>query len=1017
MIAAALLLATAAAANTDAHVVRVAPDGTVVALRARSELGGRESAWIWSPTTPPTRVVGPDLAVAPAQTRNIIVQVVGPAHKPEARASIRWGSEAMLRELPDVLLPEAIGDANGSAVIIAPVDTPLFARVAGPRLASGWKGISSSSRVVLHALPSADLRIRLVDRQGHPASSGRVEVRGADVTAQPALPMWGFALDGRVGVPGVPAAEAVELVAWSDALAPALLTTRASAAPQSLVLDPGAFFGATVIDEAKKPLAGVDARIVFPLPIRGQRIMTRTGRTDDEGHLRIGGLPPGESHWSFSREGYAGVLGAGELPLPGRNLGALVMRRGRELTVTVLDGDGKPLAGAAVRMLDGSGRATSGERGVAVLQHVSGGFVQAVVSAKGFRPAQLDIPDAIRKPLQVSLVRGASVRARMAGTDGQPLTGGGKVMMELDGARSSLDLDGDLLELDGLAAGKLRLEVRPAGRAPLRLPERKIALGERVDLGTLRFAAGLTLRGTVVDDTTGAPVPGATLRVLRPNTFSTAVSLVLGDTVTAESGETGEFALSGLSPGIYTLAAEAPGFARTFRTDVQLREEPETDLGTVKLAPARTLAIHCTPVDKCGTEVRLLLAGAQNDWAAVDAPLVEGRATLLPVAPGAATLRLIDGREIVAEKEVSVASDRERTELEIDLGSASVSGLVTRGGAPVSGGSLTFLSGSQAPRRIVQVSQTGESGAFSPRIVGDLPRQVAVSVDGSGRFLTTDLSAGEYNVTYVDANGQSAPRRVTVTAAAQSTLQLDWPAGQVRGYVHLADGSPAGGAMITVRDAGGQAPLAMASVDGTFTISGLETGSAEISASKGKTRARQTVSVGDPGQEYVELTLEEAHDRAFTVTVVDGRGLPVSNAFVFFHRREGLLTASTDVNGSAEVTLREGDAIGDLAAFAPARGWSFQSGAGGESAALRFGDQSGALVVRASSGALACEALAPTGFPITQALAILGGSITATAGRPLEIGGLPPGTYTVVGRGAGSKSIDVRNRQLATVEF
>ncbi|MCU1244182.1 MAG: signal protein, partial [Acidobacteria bacterium] len=850
MIVAALLLAVAVAqGNPAVHVVRIGADGSVAPLKQQSELREGESAWIWSASAAPARLLGPSGQPAILPVRTVQVKVIGPAHKPEPNASVRWGSEAMLREVPDALLPEAVTDAGGIVTIVASAKEPLFARVAGPATGSGWKALPVTMKILsIHALPAASLRTRVVDRQGRGATNARVEIRDAASARPGAMPMWCFAPDGRTSVPGLPAGGTVELLAWSDELAPSVTITHVATAPPTIALEPGVFFGAALSDEAKQPLGEVEARVAFLLP-RSGRVMTRLARSDRGGRLHLGGLPEGEAHWVFSRQGFAGLLGAGTLPPPGRDLGAVLMRRGRELAIKVVDEDGKPVAGAMVRMLDGSGQALSGANGVTTLQHVAAGASEASVSAKGFRAGQFDIPDPIRKPLQVTLVRGAAVRARIATADGLPLTLGGKVMMEIDGSRSSMEFDGDTFELDGLPAGKLRLEIRPAGLAPFRMPVRKLALGERVDLGTLRLDAGLTLRGTVVDDATGVPVPGASLRVLRPNTFSTTVSMVMGDTVEAESGEAGEFRLAGLSPGVYVLSAEAPGFGRTVRADLHLREDPETDIGTVRMPAARTLAIHCLPVEKCGTEVRVLLAGAQNDWAAVDAPLVEGRAVLLPVASGAATLRLIDGREIVAEKEIAIAADRERTELEIDLGSTKVSGVVTRGGAAVAGGSLTFLSGAQTPRRIVQVSQSGESGAFAPRIVGDLPRQVAVSVDAQGRFLTGELGAGDYNVTYVDQRGQSAPRTVSIADVAESNLQLDWPAGQIRGYVQMRDGIPAGGATVSIRDADGQTPRTMTSADGTFTISGLAAGAAEISASKGKNRAQQTSSVGDPARD------------------------------------------------------------------------------------------------------------------------------------------------------------------------
>lgn len=72
-------------------------------------------------------------------------------------------------------------------------------------------------------------------------------------------------------------------------------------------------------------------------------------------------------------------------------------------------------------------------------------------------------------------------------------------------------------------------------------------------------------RGTIlgrVTDASGSPVPNATLKITNTAT---------GLTVTATSVQTGDYRAPYLNPGIYNLEAEAPGFSKLIRNNVQVR--------------------------------------------------------------------------------------------------------------------------------------------------------------------------------------------------------------------------------------------------------------------------------------------------------------------------------------------------------------------------------------------------------------------------------------------------------------
>jgi len=118
---------------------------------------------------------------------------------------------------------------------------------------------------------------------------------------------------------------------------------------------------------------------------------------------------------------------------------------------------------------------------------------------------------------------------------------------------------------------------------------------------------------------------------------------------------------------------EAAGFASKLLSE-EVRHDTSTplDAGTIDLDPGRELIVDCIPVQRCGTEARLLFAGAEFPWASVGAAMQGGTAHLLPVGSGTATLRLLARGRVVDERVVEISSQSDASHVRLKLISAAV---------------------------------------------------------------------------------------------------------------------------------------------------------------------------------------------------------------------------------------------------------------------------------------------------------------------------------------------------------
>ena len=193
------------------------------------------------------------------------------------------------------------------------------------------------------------LRGRVVDRKtGKGLPGALLRFRSQQETAD---------LEGRFQLSGLPSTlgdDAVQVSAEGRALL-FLSELPPAGDPLTIPLDEEAFVVAVVTDDAGRPMKNVRvrARMPFAPAYSAEERHDFEGLTDEEGEVRIGGLPPGRPfvleafHEDLIAAQSRVVRSSREHPPEAR----LVLTRGRFFSLRVQDGFGTPLEGADVRLL------------------------------------------------------------------------------------------------------------------------------------------------------------------------------------------------------------------------------------------------------------------------------------------------------------------------------------------------------------------------------------------------------------------------------------------------------------------------------------------------------------------------------------------------------------------------------------------------------------------------------------------------------------------------------------------
>lgn len=708
----------------------------------------------------------------------------------------------------------------------------------------------------------------------------------------------------------------VELRASALDFAPASLTvSRTARSPLVLALAPAPAIAGTVVDEKSQPLAGAEVLLSRrdEEDAWAAREDLHRARTSSKGTFRLAGLAAGASYDVLATlAGHAPAVASISIPRPSRSQSArtrlvLQLLPGRAAGGTVVDGNGRPVAGARVELVrsqsgrttgsmpsvteDGLYKANSRTDGRFDLPPLPAGRFDLRIEGDGLAPLE-------RAGLEVSAGRGALDLGRFIVERGAVLTGRvtdpqGRPVPEAEvwlvpraprdwisfykkGPAAVSGPEGDFViaglpRRGELGLGELSLDVCRKGFLPATVPVREIS-GEPVDA---ELAPAARIAGRVAAPN-GDPVAGA--RILAwlsgegPQKPPSLRPCRLSDGVGASDAE-GRFVLESLTPGWWTVRAEASGWlsAESGRRQVlagESLEGVEIVLGEGAVVTGRVFSPEGTPI--AGAEVRAY--GNLGNPRAVSAG--DGTYRLTGIEIGERSIEATHPDHEFASRELTVNPGE--NQLDLKLGANQKSEIRGRVLSPDG----RFVAGARL------VASGGTTSTYS-------------AADGTFALLERD---GTYEV-WADKEGYAPGRAVQkVTLAGRDVEGVEvrlTAGGVVTGRLLGLDAERLRSARIEITL---QPPFkSFATIDslGGYRIADVPPGEWMLTATAGERTLTEPVAL-PPGTE--ELVVDLAFPETWEVTgqVIGPYGEPVADALV------RLATGGRGGSGGWTYTRRDG---------------------------------------------------------------------------------------------------------------
>ena len=413
-------------------------------------------------------------------------------------------------------------------------------------------------------------------------------------------------------------------------------------------------------------------------------------------------------------------------------------------------------------------------------------------------------------------------------------------------------------------AGTWDLVVRVTGCASDRRESVLVAAGAAKDLGSISAVPGASLVGRIGLSGADAPRLRAATRVTLspagevPRRAAKREEISLSKE--ARLSPAGEFQLTGLTAGRYSLRVRTPGFAREDRS-VDLDPDVEVELQEpIALArPARLKVDLSPPLDPAGSpwEVELRETGEAGllPESVRTARSSNGVALFTDVRLGGKYLAFVRAKGGDAFRVESVTMDAPEKELRLRLDAVAVVGRVTLGDEPLAA-EIVFGGRNAAPS---VGTRSGEDGEFR----AELPRAGAWKVE----VLSGTPRVSRIVSAHVPEMEKGAPSRV----------DLALPLARLRVRVLDEEGAAVASCLVRLESMETHEDLTEVVRDGEVELTGLAEGEWIVYAETARAVSdRKSVPIEKDGSPEVTLVLAE--NRTVRGVVVSGPGTPVPYA-------------------------------------------------------------------------------------------------------------------------------------------
>jgi hypothetical protein len=684
--------------------------------------------------------------------------------------------------------------------------------------------------------------------------------------------------DDRGLVPfDLPRVDGAFVVIDHQQFAPAVLALDGTQSAAPITRYEGTSLGGRLTGDGRAPFAS--GRICAIQSVANQTFaIRRCGRIADDGTFALSALPSGTVSLKVDVPAYLPSSNAILLPAQ-KWTGSL--DAGLRAFVHVDDATGRPSAGASVEC-DGAVPATTDAGGNAWVAVSTSGVQCQALSSDGAESPSIDIHAPSGEVQTLRLRRVRIVTGKLVtddATDPAPprftlLTPIGDVGQQATRAEPFASEAGTF-RIRLPAEGPYALRVESPGMLPLTTDSFTLpAGGGTADLGVLILRRGAGIRGQVVRASTQMPLAGAVVSLEAEG----RARLVLGrlGKASAVTDSDGSFTVAGVAIGSYRMRVAWRDLP-PLDTAVDLREESVSSVGSIALHSGVRISGNVRRGDRSplsAARVDLMPARIHDGEPVASAyTSADGRFGPIGVAPGTYRV-LVRGDDLLVDQEIEVPADDDSFELDLDVRSTRLTGLIRDRGVPVEGGEVLLKRSTDLRGDLgVAVARNPRSG--KQLWAGRSESSFSGTVDGAGVFSIDQVPAGRMVLEYFGRSGERVTRAIDVPDEKDASVEIEVGGWGLQGRVDDAEMETGLAANVElVGDDGTAVFRGTAQPSGVFTIERVAPGSYELVASaKGyRTSDPVRVVVGNEAPPPLRVRVTRAADATLDLLVKRGEG-------------------------------------------------------------------------------------------------------------------------------------------------